>query len=64
MLYRAAAEPNPEVWGLNVEHRVFHGDDVDAALEDGWVRHPRDVPEAPTGEDHEPKRKGRLPKEG
>lgn len=43
MLYRPADEPNPVVWGWNVEHRVFGEADVDAALADGWARHPLDV---------------------
>lgn len=43
MLYRPAEEPNPDVWGWNVEHKVFAEADVDVALADGWARHPLDA---------------------
>ena len=64
MLYRAAEEPNPQVWDWAVEHRVFDEDAVAQALSEGWVRHPLDVPTA--DEDTAPaapKRRGRPPKE-
>jgi hypothetical protein len=60
MLYRAADAPNPEVWDLKVEHRVFGDDDVKAALDQGWSLHPRDV-EQPEDKP-EGRGKGRTPK--
>ena len=68
MLYRQADAPNPEVWGWNVEHRVFAEDAVPEALEGGWKRHPLDVPMPGEETDPEatpepPKRRGRPPKE-
>jgi hypothetical protein len=65
MLYRAADEPNPQVWDWNVEHQVFDEADVSEALGAGWKRHPTEAtqtPEEPAGE--APKRRGRPPKEG
>lgn len=43
MLYRPADEPNPQVWGWNVEHKVFAEADAESAVANGWSRHPLDV---------------------
>jgi hypothetical protein len=64
MLYRPADEPNPAAWNLPLEHAVFEDDAVDAALAEGWVRHPDDIgAEKPDAPQAAPKRKGRPPKE-
>lgn len=66
MLYRSADKPNPQVWDWNVEHRAFAEGDVDAALAEGWVRHPADVSLEPQAEAEIvqlSKRRGRPPKE-
>lgn len=45
ILYRAADEPNPEVWGRYVEAATFDDDAVPAKLDAGWSRHPQDIPD-------------------
>jgi hypothetical protein len=64
MLYRASDQPNPQVWDWPVEHQVFPQEEVEAALAEGWVRHPADVPLSTAEEAAitEPKRRGRPPK--
>lgn len=44
-LYRPGSQPNPEVYGRNVEVGVFPAAEVSAALDDGWYRKPWDVPD-------------------
>lgn len=65
-LYRPTDKPNPAVWDLCAEGRVFQADAIAAALADGWFLHPNDFPPQPDIEpDTEaPKRRGRPPKEG
>jgi hypothetical protein len=65
MLYRPADEPNPEVWGWLVEHKVFAEADVPVALGEGWAKHPSDaLPKDEEPASEAPKRRGRPPKEG
>lgn len=45
ILYRAADEPNPDVWGRYVEAVTVDDDDVPGLLADGLVRHPQEIPE-------------------
>lgn len=45
ILYRAADEPNPDVWGRYVEAVTVDDGEVDALLAAGCVRHPQEIPE-------------------
>ena len=63
-LYRPSDTPNPGAWDLCVEARVFDGDAIEAALADGWFKHPNDFPaEGEEAAGEAPKRRGRPPKE-
>lgn len=52
MLYRPSETPNPALWGRKLDARIVGQDEIDAALAEGWLRHPDDLPPA--------KPKGRL----
>lgn len=45
ILYRAADEPNPDVWGRYVEAVTVEDSEVPGKLEAGFACHPQDIPE-------------------
>lgn len=47
MLYRPATEPNDQVWGLSVEHRIFEDDALDEPLSSGWFETPQEAAAGP-----------------
>lgn len=44
MLYRPGEAVNEAAWGLKVDFTIVEDGALDAALSDGWYRHPDDFP--------------------